>query len=131
MKLAVFASLIASVSAVTLRGEQDPCAGCNTGLAERYQKCARDHGDPCAERNSAGIVGSGPGTKKDVSCCVRKQKHDRCMHCKSMDCQYKTCNVNKNYYSERATVEEDKTKTKEAYEKWDAAEMKAKGWKKL
>merc|ERR1719445_1208819 len=124
MKLAVFASLIASVSAVTLRGEQDPCTGCTTGLAESYQKCARDHGDPCAERNSAGIVSDAPGTKKDITCCTRKEKHDRCMSCKSMDCQYKTCNVNKDYYSTYDNVQEAKKWTKEAYEKWDKKSMK-------
>ena len=46
--------------------EQDPCAGCDTTLAQAYQTCAMKHGNPCAETNEAGIVGSGPGTKKDV-----------------------------------------------------------------
>ena len=57
--------------------EQDPCAGCDTALAQSYQKCAMQHGNPCAETNEAGIVGSGPGQKKDVGCCMKKEKHDR------------------------------------------------------
>ena len=57
------------------------------------------HGNPCAETNEAGIVGSGPGQKKDISCCMKKEKHDRCLQCSSMDCAHKTCNVNKKYYS--------------------------------
>ena len=59
--------------------EQDPCAGCDTALAQNYQKCAMQHGNPCAETNAAGIVGSGPGQKKDVGCCLKKEKHDRCL----------------------------------------------------
>lgn len=130
MKLVALASLLVSASAVSLRSEQDPCAGCNTGLAQAYQQCARDHGDPCSERNAAGIVSSAPGTKKDIGCCMKKEKHDRCMTCKSMDCQFKTCNVNKNYYSKYSKVESAKGETKEAYAKWDKEKMKAAGWSK-
>merc|ERR1719390_615344 len=111
---------------VSLR--QDPCRGCDDNLSQAYQMCARDHGNPCAETNEAGIVGSGPGTKKDVSCCMKKQKHDTCMKCSSMDCAYKTCNVNKDYYREYDAIEEAKTKTKEAYKKYDDKAMKAAGW---
>ena len=50
---------------------------------------------------------------------MKKEKHDRCLRCKSMDCAFYTCNVNKNYYSEYADVGEAKTKTKEAYERYD------------
>uniref|UniRef100_A0A7S4UCT2 Uncharacterized protein n=1 Tax=Alexandrium monilatum TaxID=311494 RepID=A0A7S4UCT2_9DINO len=130
MKAALLAILLTCADGAlsSMREEQDPCAGCTEELSQAYQACARDHGDPCAERNAAGIVGSGAGTKKDVSCCMKKEKHDRCMECKSMDCQYKTCNVNKNYYSERASTQEAKTKTKAAYEKYDAKAMKAAGW---
>merc|ERR1719215_1314933 len=111
-----------------LEVEQDPCAGCDEGLSQTYQKCARDFGNPCAERNEQGLVSSGPGTKKDMSCCMKKEKHDCCMECKSMDCQFKTCNVNKRYYSERSDVQEAKAWTKEAYKQHDAAAMKAAGW---
>jgi len=79
--------------------QQDPCAGCDTGLAQAYQTCAMKHGNPCAETNSAGIVGSGPGQKKDIGCCMKKEKHDRCLQCKGMDCAHGTCKVNKKYYS--------------------------------
>mmetsp|Transcript_122499 Transcript_122499/g.381334 ORF Transcript_122499/g.381334 Transcript_122499/m.381334 type:complete len:133 (-) Transcript_122499:164-562(-) len=128
---AVLALLLAASARAALhsaRGEQDPCAGCNEELAQAYQACARDHGDPCAETNTAKIVSSAAGTKKDVGCCMKKEKHDRCLQCKSMDCQYSTCNVNKNYYSEHATTQEAKTRTKAAYEKFDAKAMKAAGW---
>merc|ERR1740121_1385627 len=81
--------------------EQDPCAGCTEALSQAYQTCAMKYGNPCAETSNAGLVIEGEGTKKDVSCCMKKEKHDRCMTCKTMDCSYKTCNVNKAYYSER------------------------------
>ncbi|CAK0799403.1 unnamed protein product [Prorocentrum cordatum] len=104
--------------------EQDPCAGCDEGLAYSYQACARDHGNPCAERNEAGLVTGAQGTKKDVSCCLTKEKHDRCLECKSMDCAYKTCNVNKQYYAERTLVEAENTRDKQ----WDSKAMEAAGW---
>lgn len=68
------------------------------------------------------------GAAQDVSCCLKKEKHDRCLECKSMDCEFKTCNVNKQYYSERTLVAEAKASTKEAYEKFDDKAMKAAGW---
>lgn len=86
------------------------------------------HGNPCAETNEAGLVSDGPGTKKDVSCCLKKEKHDRCMECKSMDCQYKTCNVNKQYYSHYGSIEEAKKWTKEANKQFSKKSMKAAGW---
>merc|ERR1719213_453892 len=95
--------------------QQDPCAGCDESLAEAYQKCAMAHGNPCAERNEAGIVSAGPGVKKDISCCLKKEKHDRCLECSSMDCAYKTCNVNKKYYNTYTIVE--KFDDKKAMEK--------------
>jgi len=126
MKTLLVACAVAAASGLT--ADQDPCAGCNEQLAQAYQLCARDFGNPCAERNDQGLVSSGPGTKKDMSCCMKKEKHDRCLECKSMDCQYKTCNVNKMYYAERTVVQEAKASTKEAYKKHDAAAMKAAGW---
>ena len=39
-----------------------------------YQKCARDYGNPCAELDEKGLVGGGPGKKKDISCCMKKEK---------------------------------------------------------
>jgi len=96
--------------------EQDPCAGCTEGLAQAYQSCAMAHGNPCAETNKAGIVGSGPGTKKDIGCCMKKEKHDRCLQCSSMDCAHGTCNVNKKYYNQRTMGEkfDDKKAMKKA-----------------
>merc|ERR1719235_3063239 len=91
--------------AVSVRGAQDPCAVCDESLAQAYQTCAKDYGNPCAETNDKGLVSSGAGTKKDVSCCLKKEKHDRCLSCKTMDCSFKTCNVNKKYYSERELSE--------------------------
>jgi len=96
--------------------EQDPCAGCTTGLAQAYQTCAMKHGNPCAETNAAGIVGSGPGQKKDIGCCMKKEKHDRCLTCSAMDCAHGTCNVNKKYYNTYAMSEkfDDKKAMKKA-----------------
>jgi len=96
--------------------QQDPCAGCDTGLAQAYQTCAMKHGNPCAETNAAGIVGSGPGQKKDIGCCMKKEKHDRCLQCKSMDCAHGTCKVNKKYYSTYTVAEklDDKKAMKKA-----------------
>jgi len=96
--------------------EQDPCAGCTTGLAQSYQACASKHGNPCAETNAAGIVGSGPGKKKDIGCCMKKEKHDRCLSCASKDCAHGTCNVNKKYYNTYAMKEkfDDKKAMKKA-----------------
>jgi len=96
--------------------EQDPCAGCTTGLAQSYQACASKHGNPCAETNAAGIVGSGPGKKKDIGCCMKKEKHDRCLSCASQDCAHGTCKVNKKYYNTYAMKEkfDDKKAMKKA-----------------
>merc|ERR1719465_257002 len=104
--------------------EQDPCAGCTTDSAAAYQKCAMEFGNPCAETNDAGLVIDGPGTKKDVSCCRKKEKHARCMECKSMDCAHGTCTVNKKYYSEYSDIEAENKRDKN----WDDKAMKAAGW---
>mmetsp|Transcript_41294 Transcript_41294/g.62400 ORF Transcript_41294/g.62400 Transcript_41294/m.62400 type:complete len:134 (+) Transcript_41294:35-436(+) len=126
--LFVASALCVVQSILALSIQQDPCAGCDETLSLAYQACAKTYGNPCAETNEAGIVSKGAGTKKDVSCCLKKEKHDRCLQCKTMDCQYATCNVNKKYYSERSSVVDAKTKTKEAYSEHDAKAMKAAGW---
>merc|ERR1719456_1985764 len=112
------------VAAVNVRGGQDPCAGCDETLAQAYQTCARDYGNPCAETSEAGLVISGAGKKKDVSCCLKKEKHDRCLQCSTMDCNFKTCNVNKKYYNEYTSIEAENKRDKE----WDKKAMKAAGW---
>merc|ERR1719487_2878624 len=118
----VLALLFAGASA--LEQEQDPCAGCTNDAAQAYQKCAMQYGNPCAETNEAGLVIKGAGKKKDVSCCMKKEKHDRCMECKSMDCAFDTCNVNKKYYSEYSDIDAENKKDKN----WDKKAMKAAGW---
>merc|ERR1719190_133798 len=128
MKAAALALILLTLvppAAGELRVQQDPCAGCNTDSAVAYQKCAREYGNPCAELNEAGLVIKGAGTKKDIGCCMKKEKHDRCMTCKSMDCEFKTCKVNKKYDSERTIAEGMKQSTKEAYKNYDGAAMKA------
>jgi len=125
MKPVVFCAL-AVVSATGLA--QNPCTGCDGTLAQAYQVCAKDHGNPCAETNEKGLVSSGAGTKKDIGCCMKKEKHDRCLECKSMDCAYKTCHVNKQYYSEYSSVTEAKKWTKKANKEHSAKAMKAAGW---
>jgi chromosome segregation ATPase len=107
-----------------VKSAQDPCAGCTEDHAQAYQTCAMVHGDPCAELNSKGLVGSGPGKKRDVSCCMKKEKHARCMSCKSMDCAHGTCNVNKDYYSKYSTTEANNKKD----DRWHNKAMKAAGW---
>merc|ERR1719217_1488691 len=97
---------------------QDPCANCDEGKALQFQRCILEHGNPCAEYDEAGIV-TKVGTKKDVGCCLVKEKHHRCLKCKEMDCSHNTCKVNKKYYSER-TLGEPPLDTK--------AEMKKDGW---
>merc|ERR1719389_716190 len=103
---------------------QDPCAGCDESLAYSYQKCAMAHGDPCQELGGDGLITSGQGTKKDVSCCLKKEKHARCLQCKSMDCAHGTCNVNKDYYSKYSSIEAENKRDKN----WDKKAMKAAGW---
>merc|ERR1719311_1536630 len=114
--IGMFALMFASGNASALI--QNPCAGCDEALAEAYQKCAMAHGNPCAETNEAGLVISGPGAKKDISCCMKKEKHDRCQTCSTQDCAHGTCKVNKKYYNERTM--EEKLDDKKA--------MKKSGW---
>merc|ERR1719487_724251 len=103
--------------------KQDPCANCNEQHALKFQKCILEHGNPCAEYNEAGIV-TKVGTKKDVGCCLVKEKHSRCLKCKTMDCAHNTCKVNKHYYAERTTVHAEAAKDKD----WDKKAMKGAGW---
>eukprot|EP00812_Abedinium_dasypus_P013316 NODE_6822_length_480_cov_163.818824.p2 GENE.NODE_6822_length_480_cov_163.818824~~NODE_6822_length_480_cov_163.818824.p2 ORF type:complete len:113 (-),score=42.54 NODE_6822_length_480_cov_163.818824:61-399(-) len=112
MKFAVALAALVAAGAVA----QDPCAGCNEELAIKYQTCARDHGNPCS------FVAA--GQKKDTSCCLKKEKHDRCLGCNALDCSFETCSKHHNpkYYSERA-LPEPKLDDKKA--------MKAAGWGKL
>jgi len=114
MALKLLALFVATASATFLK--QDPCAGCDTGLAQAYQVCAMKHGNPCAETNEAGIVTNNPGQKKDISCCMKKEKHDRCLQCAGQDCAHGTCKVNKKYYSTYTIVGEldDKKAMKKA-----------------
>merc|ERR1719450_739973 len=67
----------------------------------KVTKCVKDFGNPCAETNEAGLLVEGEGAKKDVPCCLKKEKHQQCLKCKTMDCSYETCSphLNKNYYS--------------------------------
>merc|ERR1719327_2567064 len=116
----VLALVFGAASALELEQHQDPCADCTNDGAAAYQKCAMEFGNPCAETNEAGLVIDGAGTKKDVSCCRKKEKHDRCLECSSMDCSYDTCNVNKKYYRERTLEKDDKG--------WDKKAMKKAGW---
>ena len=91
----ILATLAVVASASVLK--QDPCAGCTEELTQAYQTCASKHGNPCAETNSAGLVTSGPGQKKDIGCCMKAEKHARCSKCAGMDCAHGTCKVNKKY----------------------------------
>merc|ERR1719401_2861713 len=99
-----------------------------TSVEAAFLGAEQEQGNPCAERNAAGLVSDAEGTKKDVKCCLIKEKHDRCMECRSMNCAYKTCNVNERYYREHSTVMEEKASTKEAYAKYDQKAMEAAGW---
>merc|ERR550514_1953905 len=122
MKLALVSScLLLALSGVSgVEFTQDPCANCDEELAIKFQKCARDHGNPCAETNEDGLVTGKPGTKKDVGCCMKREKHHRCLQCKGMDCSHNTCKVNKKYYAERQQGED--------HTGWEAEAKKGAGW---
>jgi len=100
------------------------CSGCNEMTAIKYQKCAMEHGDPCAEVNDQGLVSSKPGTKKDVGCCMKKEKHEICMKCELKDCEHGTCNVNKQYSSPRVSTFNKGNEDAD----WDKKAMKESGW---
>merc|ERR1719198_1945884 len=127
MKAAVLLLLIATPQVASLK--QDPCAACDETLAQRYQQCVHDYGNPCAEENEKGLVVE-TGKKRDYGCCLKKEKHERCLKCNGMDCSHDSCSphMNQDYYGERAKDMADKEKTKAAYKKSDAKAMKAAGW---
>jgi len=122
MKISTVLLVLLGLGEASLK--QDPCAGCNEDSAIKYQACAKNFGNPCAETNKAGLVIAGEGIKKDVGCCMAKQKHDRCLQCTTLDCSYQTCSkhVNKKYYRERTIEPKDPN--------WDKKAMKAAGWHK-
>merc|ERR1719436_1415934 len=107
-----------------LRMQQDPCAGCDNDLAQAYQTCMLLPRHPCTERDAAGIAVEGEGTKDDIGCCMKVEKHNRCLECKTMDCAYKTCKRNVKYYSEYTITENENKRDK----KWDEKAIKAAGW---
>merc|ERR1719223_84836 len=117
-------TLVFAVLSLVSAEAQDPCADCTTDGAISYQKCAKEFGNPCAEEDERGLVSDAPGTKKDVGCCLKKEKHDRCLKCKTMDCKFDTCKVNKKYYNEYADIEAENKRDKN----WDQKAMKAAGW---
>merc|ERR1719335_786800 len=89
--------------------KQDPCANCDEDLAIAYQRCAMEHGNPCALVGQADTAEEGwmAGQVVEGGLGLKKEKHDRCMQCKSMDCSHDTCTVNKKYYSERKMDDTD------------------------
>merc|ERR1719281_551347 len=95
MKLTLLAAFIVTASALS----QDPCAGCDEGTALKHQVCAKEYGNAC-KKDAA-------GNKADISCCMRTEKHKRCLECSSMDCSHNSCaaHVNQKYYRERALKE--------------------------
>jgi len=56
--------------------KQDPCAGCSDTALTSHQKCAvsMSH-NPCSTQYT--------GVAFDNSCCIAKEKHGRCLGCKS------------------------------------------------
>jgi len=56
--------------------QQDPCAGCSDTALTSHQKCAvsMSH-NPCSTQYT--------GVAFDNSCCIAKEKHGRCLGCKS------------------------------------------------
>merc|ERR1719408_698146 len=56
--------------------EQDPCAGCSDPHVVQYQKCSTEMAyNPCAKQYT--------GVAFDNHCCTIKEKHGRCLQCKS------------------------------------------------
>merc|ERR1719327_1623851 len=115
-----FCILVLAIGLRHLGLKQDPCAGCDDELS-------KDFGNPCALAHTATGAKNTEGAKKDYGCCLKKEKHDRCMQCKSMDCSYDTCNVNKHYYSTYEHAAGEMTKDKEQAE-WEAQSKEGAGW---
>ena len=46
-------------------------------------------------------------TKKDASYRVKREKHNRCFTCNTQDYEFNTCNLNKEYYTERTDKHND------------------------
>merc|ERR1719213_623993 len=89
------------------RGEKDWEADVEYDFAPKYEK------------EKVTVKAEGEGKKKDVRCCMVKEKHAACLKCNSMDCSFGTCDefVNQKYYHERALEEaplDDKAAMKEA-----------------
>merc|ERR550537_1471869 len=99
--------VLSVLAAVVIGLKQDPCAGCDEITALKFQKCAGEFGDPCAELDEDGLV-TNKGKKRDTSCCLKKEKHNRCLKCAGKDCEHGTCTVNKHYYKERSQSNSDK-----------------------
>eukprot|EP00451_Oxyrrhis_marina_P048353 CAMPEP_0204457784 /NCGR_PEP_ID=MMETSP0471-20130131/3033_1 /ASSEMBLY_ACC=CAM_ASM_000602 /TAXON_ID=2969 /ORGANISM="Oxyrrhis marina" /LENGTH=154 /DNA_ID=CAMNT_0051458265 /DNA_START=36 /DNA_END=495 /DNA_ORIENTATION=- len=100
------------------------CDGCTTGVAVRYQECAREFGNPCQELNPEGLLTKGQGQKKDQACCMRKEQHDACMSCALKDDSHGTGGtvngkVNKCYYREADCLAGEQKK--EADKEWGKA----------
>merc|ERR1719359_1853989 len=56
--------------------EQDPCAGCSDPYVVQYQKCMVSmSNNPCTTQYT--------GVAFDNGCCITKEKHGRCLTCKS------------------------------------------------
>merc|ERR1719254_379988 len=124
MKVSMLVLFSVSPRILGLELRQDPCTGCNNELAQAYQTCMLNEKHPCTERDAEGIKVEGQGTKLDYGCCLKVEKHNTCLQCKSMDCAYKTCNRNAKYYNEYTIIERENVRDKE----WDKKAMKAAGW---
>merc|ERR1719409_760852 len=46
---------------------------------------------PKYEKETVTVKAAGEGKKKDVRCCMVKEKHEKCLKCKAMDCSHGTC----------------------------------------
>ena len=92
------------------------CARGNEELAQGYQVCVKDFGNPRAETNEAGLLVEGEGVKMDTSCCLMKEKHWQCLRCE-MCSPY----VNKSYFSFWDSPRVDPDFVKNGTDEFDAA----------
>ena len=95
---------------------QDLYAGNNEELAQGYQVCVKDFGNPRAETNEAGLLVEGEGVKTGTCCCLTKEKHRQCLRCE-MSSPY----VNKSYYSFLDSPRVDPDFVKNGTDEFDAA----------